>query len=179
MDGRLQGRERAVLRAIHDDIYGVDAMSQKGFTLIELMITLAVFAVLLGLAAPNFGQLLRDNRAATEINSFSGMFAYARREAVQRAQTTRLQGPLAADGSWQVLRHADALELQVFPALSSYNVNPAGLKTVLFDSQGQLISGAAVTFDLLVKDTELNCATFNRTVVVELSGAASVRKRGC
>ncbi|MNV93781.1 hypothetical protein D3C71_1885110 [compost metagenome] len=63
--------------------------------------------------------------------------------------------------------------------MSSYNVDPAGLKTVLFDSQGQLISGAAVTFDLLVKDPELNCATFNRTVVVELSGAASVRGRGC
>ncbi|QVM86734.1 GspH/FimT family pseudopilin [Pseudomonas lalucatii] len=151
-------------------------MSQKGFTLIELMVTLAVLAVLLGLAAPNLSELLRNNRAATEINSFASMFAYARREAVQRAQTTKLQGPLAADGSWQVLRNSDDLELRLFPALTSFNVNPAGVQTLLFDSQGQLISAAAVTFDLVVKDAALNCATFNRTVVIELSGAASIRK---
>jgi type IV fimbrial biogenesis protein FimT len=107
------------------------------------------------------------------------MFAYARREAVQRAQTTRLQGPLAADGSWQVLRHGDGLELRMFPALASYDVSPAGMKTILFDSQGQLIGAAAASFDLLVKEGTSNCATYNRTVVVELSGAASVRKRGC
>ena len=40
MEGRLQGREVAVLRTTQDDIYGVDAMSQKGFTLIELMIAM-------------------------------------------------------------------------------------------------------------------------------------------
>ena len=154
-------------------------MSQKGFTLIELMVTLAVLAVLLGLAAPNLAELLRNNRAATEINSFAGMFAYARREAVQRAQTTKLQGPLDADGSWQVLLNGDDLELRVFPPLSSFNVDPAGVKTILFDSQGQLIGAAAVSFDLLVNDANLSCATFNRTVIVELSGAASVRKRGC
>lgn len=154
-------------------------MSQKGFTLIELMITLVIMTALLGIAGPNLAQLLRDNRAASEVNTFAGMFAYARREAVQRAQTMRLQGPLVDDGSWQVLRHGDAIELRLFPALASYNVNPSGMKTILFDSRGQLVGASAVSFDLLVKDGTSNCATYNRTVVVELSGAASVRKRGC
>lgn len=62
MDGRLQGRERAVLRATQDDIYGVDAMPQ-GFTLIDPMITIAVLARVLGVAVPSFGSMLRDIRA--------------------------------------------------------------------------------------------------------------------
>ncbi len=179
MDGRWRGKEELTPVRYPDDIYGVDAMSQKGFTLIELMVTLAVLAVLLGLAAPNLSELLRNNRAATEINSFSGMFAYARREAVQRGQTTRLQGPLAADGSWQLLRNSDDLELRLFPELTSFNVDPTGVKTILFDSRGQLISAAAVSFDLLVKDSALDCASYNRSVSIELSGSVSIRKRGC
>lgn len=179
MDGRWQGEGLRSVRASLDDIYGVDAMSQKGFTLIELMVTLAVLAALLGLAAPNLTQLLDNNRAATEINSFASMFAYARREAVQRGQTTKVQGPLAADGSWQVLRNSDDLQLRLFPALASFNVDPAGMKTIQFDSQGQLVGGAAISFALKVKGSAVNCAVYNRSVRVEQSGAASVRKGSC
>lgn len=154
-------------------------MAQKGFTLIELMVTLAVLGVLLGLAAPNFAQMIRDNRAAAEINAVSSMLNYARREAVQRAQKTKLVGPSAADGSWQVLRSSDDLELRWFPPLTSFAVDPAGVKTIVFDSQGRLDSLAKSSFDLEVNDSSLDCATYNRSVSVELSGAVSVARVGC
>ena len=154
-------------------------MSQRGFTLIELMVTLVVLAVLIGLAAPNFSQMLRENQAAAELEAFSGMLGYARREAVQGAQTVRLKGPLAADGSWQLLRERDSLELRRFPALTSYVAGPAGLQDILFDSQGRLISAARVAFNLALKDTSLGCTTFNRSVSIELSGSISLQKRGC
>ncbi|WP_137887312.1 GspH/FimT family pseudopilin [Pseudomonas sp. 2FE] len=154
-------------------------MSQKGFTLIELMVTLVVLAVLIGLAAPNLSQLLRDNRATAELNTFAGMLNYARREAVQGAQTVKLEGPLAADGSWQVLRARDSLELRRFAPLSSFVVDPAGLQSILFDAQGRLVSAAKITFDLAVKDSSIACATFNRSVAIELSGAISLKKAGC
>ena len=41
---------------------------QSGFTLIELMVTIAVLAVLLAWGLPNFQNSLRSNRVATSTN---------------------------------------------------------------------------------------------------------------
>lgn len=40
----------------------------RGFTLLELIISLAVLAILLGVAAPSLGDFLRDQRMTTEVN---------------------------------------------------------------------------------------------------------------
>ena len=38
---------------------------QSGFTMVELMVTVAVLAILAGIALPSFQASLRSNRAAT------------------------------------------------------------------------------------------------------------------
>jgi type IV fimbrial biogenesis protein FimT len=40
-----------------------------GFSIIELMITLVVAAILLSIVAPSFRDIIQDNRLTTEINS--------------------------------------------------------------------------------------------------------------
>lgn len=147
--------------------------------MIELLVTLVVLAILIGLAAPNLSQLLLNSRASAELSAFSDMLNYARREAVQGAQTIRVRGPLAADGAWQVVRERDSQELRRFAPLSLFAVEPAGLQSVLFDSQGRLLSAARVNLDLAVKDTSLDCAAFNRTISIELSGSISQQKGDC
>ena len=59
-------------------------MSQKGFSLIELMVTLAVLAIVLGLAAPSFSSMLQDNRALSLGSELQGALQFARSEAVKR-----------------------------------------------------------------------------------------------
>ena len=59
---------------------------QRGFTLIELMVTLTVAGVLLALGIPSFSKLIANNRIATQTNEFVSALNMARSEAVRRSQ---------------------------------------------------------------------------------------------
>ncbi len=56
----------------------------RGFTLIELMVTVSVAAVLLGLGVPAFRQTIISNRLTSAANEFMAALTYARSEAIRR-----------------------------------------------------------------------------------------------
>lgn len=70
--------------------------TQTGFTLIELAITVAVLAVLLGLAAPSFKTIAESGRFASASHQLSVSLATARTLAITRGQRVSVC-PLAAD----------------------------------------------------------------------------------
>ena len=55
----------------------------SGFTLIELMVTLTVAIILVGLAVPAFSRITAQNHLATTANDFVSAFAMARQSAIQ------------------------------------------------------------------------------------------------
>lgn len=55
-----------------------------GFTLIELIVTMAVFGIVVAIAAPNMSSFLDSNRRAAQVNTFVSALNLARSEAVKR-----------------------------------------------------------------------------------------------
>ena len=58
---------------------------ERGFTLIELMITLSVFCLLLVIAAPSFKTMILNNRLTAGTDSLVNALNYARSEALYEA----------------------------------------------------------------------------------------------
>lgn len=76
----------------------------KGFTLIELMVTLSVAAILLGLAAPSFNEIIKNTRLTTEINGLSASLNLARSESIKRSLTVTVcksNNRTSCGGNWQ------------------------------------------------------------------------------
>ncbi|MBI3562269.1 MAG: GspH/FimT family pseudopilin [Gammaproteobacteria bacterium] len=57
---------------------------QRAFTLVELMVTLAVFGILAVAAIPAYNGYVRSNRLITDTNAFVGALNFARSEAIKR-----------------------------------------------------------------------------------------------
>lgn len=75
----------------------MESQHVHGYTLIELMVTLSVVAILLGVAAPNFASFLASARSSADVQTLTRSLMNARSEAVARGETVRVT---AVGGSW-------------------------------------------------------------------------------
>lgn len=70
----------------------------SGFTLVELLIVIALAAIMVAMGMPHFGEMVKDNRRAAEVNRFVSSLNLARTEALKRRTTVtvcKTSAPLA------------------------------------------------------------------------------------
>ena len=58
--------------------------AQRGVTLVEVMATTAISAIILGMAAPSYVDMMRVNKARSAVQQFSALLTEARNEAMKR-----------------------------------------------------------------------------------------------
>ncbi|OFJ42868.1 general secretion pathway protein GspH [Pseudomonas koreensis] len=143
----------------------------KGFTLVELMVAIAVFLILITLAVPAFTRTIQSSRADTEVGDLQRAINFARLEAINRGVTTRLR-PTAGGSVWTgELAVYDstgnpANVLRVVPAMSSGATLtlPSGVTALDFNNLGGL---AAPSTAVVIGYT---LGTQSRTLNVCLNG---------
>jgi type IV fimbrial biogenesis protein FimT len=62
----------------------------KGFTLIELVVTIAIGAIVLTVGIPSFQTVILNNRLVTQTNTFIGALTLARTEAIKNGANTSI-----------------------------------------------------------------------------------------
>jgi type IV fimbrial biogenesis protein FimT len=62
-------------------------MKQRGFTLTELLIVMAIAAILLGIGVPSYRYITNSYRMSSEVNGLLGDLQFARGEAIKEGQT--------------------------------------------------------------------------------------------
>jgi type IV fimbrial biogenesis protein FimT len=161
-----------------------------GFSLLELLITLAVASILMMLAVPSLQAYTLNDRLTTNVNAIIGYLALARSEAVKRSQQVSMcasNNTITCSGTWDdgwiVYIDADADNsftageevIRVQQALDGSNTLSAtgiGLQ-ITYDYRGYVKAGSVGNL-LLCDDRS---GPFGKTVNITTTGRVRLEKK--
>jgi type IV fimbrial biogenesis protein FimT len=106
MKARACPRPRSV-REANGHVRAAAPSHLRGFTMVELMVSIAIAAILAGLAVPSFRDLIASNRLKSHTSAFHTSLLLARSEAIKRKEGRVVVCKSAdgaactTDGGWQ------------------------------------------------------------------------------
>ena len=169
------------------------SIKEKGFTLMELLVAIALIAVVISLAGPSYQTVIVGSRLSAAINELQGVVSYARSEAVKQQGTITLcstsdsatctsssswtngwlvfsdrNSDAIVDGTDTILKIGEQQKSGITVRLSGFNY---GAGIIQFDADGSL-GGAAATSGSVIVCPQDNVVRDAKALVLYISGFA-------
>ena len=135
-------------------------MSSSGFTLIELMVTIAVLAIIISIAAPNIIAQLAQNQVKSTSTIVQTSIARAKSESAVNRNTIIWRYDDTTN-SISLVDNSTTLTSYTLSSNSSLTFNPATLTTFTISKEGNITTptGAAVNLVIDIGDTRAGATT--------------------
>lgn len=148
-----------------------------GFTLVELLITLSVLALVLSIAVPSFSSFLTGQRIKSTAFDFEATLLLARSEAIKRSGNVDIDATNSAwSNGWQVLSGSTLVLDHQAPASSvSLDSSPSGTTTLTYSKDGR--ANASLKFEIGPADS--SSSVTKRCISIDLSGLPKTATGGC
>ena len=149
----------------------------RGFTIIEMMMTVVILGILAMLAIPSFNDLILSTRIKGGASDIYSALILARSEAIKRGTNVTITptSGLWTNG-WQVavggtvLRNQDALSKLTVECPSGTACN----QTLTFQRNGRLSGTSTVSIEVYIQDAPATRRVAMRCVSVSVSGQVNV-----
>jgi type IV fimbrial biogenesis protein FimT len=160
----------------------------KGFTLVELMVTIAVLAIFLSIAIPSFAEFIRANRAESQRAAIISSLGLARSEAIRRGGEARVS-PLSGtnwSGGWRIWvdgngngAYNSGEAIKEFAAFVGGNTITSSVSTIRFSSQGYQSGVTFGSTTTLAFRVGTSYCSLERDITINHLGRVSTQKRTC
>jgi type IV fimbrial biogenesis protein FimT len=151
----------------------------KGLTLIELVVTLAVIAVLVAIGMPALQGTSQSGRLTAAINSLTADFAFARSEAVTRNTDVRVR-TVSGDTDWSqgwiveaLPAGGPAVTIRNGKAVAANILFTGDAASLTYNSDGSQEAGGSLTFKTCQQG---DTSAHGREIRVNLSGRVKLVK---
>lgn len=145
-----------------------------GFTAIELIVSITIVAILLGIGTPSLRDTIVSQRVRSAANDLYSDFAYARAEAIKRnAQVRVVRNASSWAEGWTVMAAGSALRAQ--PRLEGVRYDGSPIATVIYNPDGRATLATTTLFNFSAAG---GVAVVMRCVQITPSGRPAVRADG-
>lgn len=172
-------------RATREEVDVIRNKNMAGFTLYELMVTVAVAAVVTSFAVPGFQSFVQNNRSATHTNDMVTALNLGRSEATRRGISVELcsssdAATCSGNNDWSdgwIVRTLAGQVIRSWPALSGGpGILTANVNRFQFQARGMLGPGAAPQLAMALPHSTGNQC---RNIAVNVAGRIAVNRVAC
>ncbi|MEC5210029.1 type IV fimbrial biogenesis protein FimT [Psychrobacter sp. PL15] len=146
--------------------------TSSGFTLIELMVTIAVLAIIVSIAAPNISTQLANQRVKSTTATLTNALKEAKVESVIRRQKVTLSYDNTSDPRFITTTGSDGSVIASYSYTSQSTIRPLSVTTIIFEPSKRVTTARTFTI------CDSNLTATSRQIVVNKVANITIQSGG-